>query len=144
MQKNTKTREIPELIPLDGLRLKIIHRQVKKLCTRCFEAHLRKDCEEDKKTWFDYIRKFMSENEEIENEFYGGHYERVLKDSKKLRSASRPEPEDYNLPRNKDDLVKLLQKMKDCGIDEKKAMEIIKEKKAQFDKDCALFDGKNN
>ena len=72
----------------------------------------------------------MSENEEIENEFYGGHYERVLKDSKKLRSASRPEPEDYNLPRNKDDLVKLLQKMKDCGIDEKKAMEIIKEKKS--------------
>ena len=37
------TAEIPELIPLDGLRLKIIHHQVKKLCTRCFDAHLRKN-----------------------------------------------------------------------------------------------------
>ena len=37
------SQEIPELIPLDGLRLKIMHHQVKKLCTRCYEPHLRKN-----------------------------------------------------------------------------------------------------
>ena len=34
--------------------------------------------------------------------------------------------------------------MKDCGIDDKKAMEIIKEKKAQFDKDITLYESKWN
>ena len=43
------SREIPELIPLDGLRVKIVHHQVTKLCTRCFETHLRKNCEGKKK-----------------------------------------------------------------------------------------------
>ena len=114
------------------------------LTIRCYQGNLRKDCEEEKKTWFDYIRKFMSENDEIEKEFYGGHYERVLKDSKKSKAASRPEPEDYNLPKCQAELVKLLQKMKDCGIDNTKAMEIIKEKKDQFDKDVALYESKWN
>ena len=135
-------QEIPELIPLDGLRIKIIHHQVKKLCTRCFETHLRKDCEEEKKSWFDYVRKFMAENAEIDKEFYGGHYDRVLKDSQKSQAASRPAPEDYNLPKSRADLDKLLQRMKACGIDETKAMEIIKEKKVKYNKACALFDSK--
>ena len=93
------TCEIPELIPLDCFRLKIVHHQVKKLCTRCYNTHLRKDCHEGKKTWFDYVRKFMDEDVEIENEFYGSLYERVMKDSKKAKAAAaRPKPEDYNLP----------------------------------------------
>ena len=48
----------------------------------------------------------------------------------------------YNLPKSRADLDKLLQRMKACGIDETKAMEIIKEKKVKYDKDCALFDSK--
>ena len=138
------TAEIPELIPLDGLRLKIIHHQVKKLCTRCFDAHLRKNCQVDKKSWFDYIRKFMIENEDIDKAFYGDLYERVVKNAGKTRYASRPKPEDYNLPRSQIELDSLLQRMSDCGIDSAKAMEIIKEKKEKFEKDCAVFDSKNN
>ena len=48
----------------------------------------------------------------------------------KQKAAARPDPEDYNLPKCQADLVKLLQNMKDCGIDEKQGMEIIREKKA--------------
>ena len=102
------SQEIPELIPLDGLRIKILHHQVKKLCTRCYEAHLKKNCDGDKKSWFEYVRKFMNENGEIENEFYGGLYEIVIRDYKKTRSATRPKPEDYKLPRNQVELDKLL------------------------------------
>ena len=32
--------------------------------------------------------------------------------------------------------------MSDCGIDNKKAMEIIREKKSQFDKDVATYESK--
>ena len=42
------------------------------------------------------------------------------------------------------ELDSLLQRMSDCGIDSAKAMEIIKEKKEKFEKDCAAFDSKNN
>ena len=76
----------------------------------------------------------MSENVEIDSEFYGGLYEQVLKDSNKAKAGSRPKPEDYNLPRSQTELDTLLQKMRDCGIDAAKALEIIKEKKQQFEK----------
>ena len=59
-----------------------------------------------------------------------------------MKAASRPEPDDYNLPKCRSVLEKLVRKMKDCGIDETKAMAIIEEKKVQFEKDCALFDSK--
>ena len=107
------SKEIPELIPLDGLRVKIIHHQVTKLCTRCYDTHLRRDCESEKKSWYDYVRAFMSENDEIESDFYGELYDRIMKDSRKLKAASRPDPDDYNLPKCKEDLEKLLKKMSD-------------------------------
>ena len=82
----------------------------------------------------------MDENVEIESEFYGSLYERVMKDPKKAKAASRPKPEDYNLPRSQAELDILLQKMRDCGIDSTQAFEIIKEKKQQLERDCAEFD----
>ena len=35
------------------------------------------DCQEEKKAWFDYVLRFISENVETDSEFYGGLYERV-------------------------------------------------------------------
>ena len=136
------SKEIPELIPLDGLRLKVIHHQVRKLCTRCYEAHLRKNCEGEKKTWFDYVWKFMSENDEIDKEFYGGLNERMKKDSKKTKSAARPKPKDYFLPRSQVELDKLLSRMKECGIEYVRAMEMLRERKEKFDK--AITEYKTN
>ena len=73
----------------------------------------------------------MIENAEIESEFYGGLYERVMKDSKKAKSGTRPKPEDFCLPRNQVELDKLLSRMRDCGIDDARAMEMIKERRMQ-------------
>ena len=127
------TKEIPELIPLDGLRIKIIHHQVRKLCARCYKGHLRKNCESEKKSWFDYVRKFMNENVEINKEFYGGLYERIKKESKTTKAATRPKPDDYCLPRSQIELDKLLSRMTECGIDDARAMEMLKERKEKFE-----------
>ena len=39
-----------------------------------------------------------------------------------------PKPEDFNLPRNKAEGEAVLAKMKDCGIDDEKAIEIMRER----------------
>ena len=41
------------------------------------------------------------------------------------KAASRPKPEDYNLPRSQIELDKLLSRMRVCGIDADKAMVIV-------------------
>ena len=86
----------------------------------------------------------MSENLDIEKEFYGSLYERLRNEARKKKAATRPKPEDYNLPRTQTELDILLQKMKDCGIDTSRAMVIIKEKKEKFDKDCAEYEANTN
>ena len=52
--------EIPELIP-NRERVKIQHYQVARLCTGCYERHLRKDCKNGKISWSQYVRKFAHE-----------------------------------------------------------------------------------
>ena len=86
----------------------------------------------------------MTENPEIESEFYGGLYERVMKDSKRAKSGTRPKPEDFCLPRNQDELDIFLSRMKDCGIDDARAMEMIKERKIQFDKANTEYEAYGN
>ena len=41
--------KIPELIPLESLRVKLQYQGVKKLCTGCYGKHLRRECNEPKK-----------------------------------------------------------------------------------------------
>ena len=42
--KITPNVEITELIPINGLRVKISHPRVARLCTGCFQWHLIKEC----------------------------------------------------------------------------------------------------
>ena len=51
---------------------------------------------------------------------------------KRLRKTSGPNPVDYNLPITEEEWKSMMKKMKDCGIDEKKAMSMIKERKNKF------------
>ena len=68
----------------------------------------------------------------------------MIRDHKNTRTATRPKPEDYKLPRNQVELDKLLSQMKDCGIDASKALEMIKERKMQFDKAISEYESNDN
>ena len=46
-------QKIPEWLPMDGLRIKIQHKGIQKLCNVCYGNHLRKDCNEEKLSWPD-------------------------------------------------------------------------------------------
>ena len=79
-----KHQKIPEWLPLDGLRIKIQHKGMQKLCSVCFGHHLRKDCNEEKVSWAEYVRKFRSENPDISDEFYGKWIEIIRESSSKM------------------------------------------------------------
>ena len=54
-----------------------------------------------------------------------------------------PKPEDFNLPRNKAEGEAVLAKMKDCGIDDEKAVEIMRERIQKYENACLAFKSSN-
>ncbi len=62
---------IPQLLPVDGRRIKIYYRNINKLCTSCFGQHNRRDCKGVKVRWIDYVDKFINANPQINPALYG-------------------------------------------------------------------------
>jgi predicted metal-dependent hydrolase len=64
-------KEVPQLLPMWGKRIRIYYRGVTKLCPNCFGAHARKNCRSEKVSWIQYVLRFMENNPDIPPEFYG-------------------------------------------------------------------------
>ena len=62
---------IPQLLPIDGRRIKIYYRNIIKLCSSCFGTHNRRECREDKVKWIDYVDRFVKQNPHIDPALYG-------------------------------------------------------------------------
>jgi len=68
---------IPQFLPVDGKRIKIYHKGIKKWCTNCFKAtHLRTTCTSQRIEWLEYVDRFMVNNN-LDNSYYGKWLERV-------------------------------------------------------------------
>ena len=64
-------REIPQFLPIDGKRIRIYHRGIKKLCSKCFyHGHIRKDCKNEEEDWFAYVDRFMV-NSNLDDVYFG-------------------------------------------------------------------------
>ena len=63
--------DIPQLLPMDGRRIKVYYRYIHKLCTKCFDRHPRRECKNNKVEWIDYVRAFIEDNPSIEREMFG-------------------------------------------------------------------------
>ena len=121
--------EIPELLPIDGLRIKLQYQGVKKLCTGCYGKHLRRDCKDQKISWKDYIEYFIESNPQIPKDFYGASLEKM---SRKNMKMIRPEPKDFGLPKSEDEFNQMMSKMMECGFTKSRANEIMNERKEKF------------
>jgi hypothetical protein len=64
-------QNIPQLLPVDGRRIKIYYRNIIKLCTSCFGQHSRRDCKEKRVKWIDYVADFINSNPQIDPALYG-------------------------------------------------------------------------
>ena len=62
---------------------------------------------------------------------------------KKMQETGGRNPDDSQLPRKESDLIAKLSKMKDCGIDDNKAIEILKERREKYIEACLSFNNRN-
>ena len=64
-------KEIPQLIPMYGKKIKIYHKGIKKQCVNCYETgHFKKDCKNERKEWLNYVDGFML-SASLPDELYG-------------------------------------------------------------------------
>jgi len=64
-------RDMPQLIPMHGKRIRLYYRGIIKRCTNCFGSHQRKNCKEEKVPWIKYVEQFITNYPEIPMEAYG-------------------------------------------------------------------------
>ena len=60
-----------------------------------FKVIIRKNCNEEKLSWSDYVKMFRSMNPEIPDDFYGKWFEI-------FKTAKMPDKSDFNLPTTKE------------------------------------------
>ena len=124
-------QDIPEWLPAEGLRIKIQYAKIKKQFNNCYENHLRKDCENEKLSWSEYVKKFRLRYPEIPDEFYGKWINK-----KKLQ---RPTEADFHLPKNQEEWNILKSNMLSCGFDESKISSMMQERLENFKKALTEF-----
>jgi hypothetical protein len=70
-------KPIPQFLPIDGKRIKIYHRGIKKMCQNCFgSGHYRSTCPRERVDWMAYIDYFILESG-FEEEMFGKWTNRV-------------------------------------------------------------------
>jgi hypothetical protein len=73
-------RDIPQLLPMCGRRIKMYHAGIQKLCTNCFGPHKKQFCtSQEKVPWITYVKDFIDQNDDIPEEFFGRWLELVKK-----------------------------------------------------------------
>jgi hypothetical protein len=91
-------KQIPQLLPMCGKRVKMYHAGIQKLCTNCFGPHKKQHCEAAEKVpWVQYVRKFIEENEEIQPELFGSG-SKSFKRSTTNPEHQHPTPEESMKP----------------------------------------------
>jgi hypothetical protein len=82
-------KPIPQILPIDGRRIKIYYKGIKKQCNNCFEiGHLKRDCRERRKEWAEYVSSMM-ETTGFELDLFG-RWEVVVRDWRNKNSTSSP------------------------------------------------------
>ena len=88
-------KELPQLAPIMGKRIRFYYKGIQKLCTNCFGPHPKKHCRSGKVEWMDYVEHFVNSNGNVPREVYGRWTEYLSK-----RISSRASPKVKNNDRN--------------------------------------------
>ena len=93
--------KIPQLIPMNGKRVRMYHRGITKLCSNCYGAHERKSCKNEKVQWIQYVKDFMTDYPDIPQDYYGKWYNAVESWLKEIgRTKPRVQAVDQRRPEN--------------------------------------------
>ena len=91
-------KEIPQLLPMCGRRIRVYYRGVQKLCSNCFGKHPRKNCRSEKVPWIRYVLNFMESNPDIPQELYGKWWQAVNTEFGEIIPDQEDNSTDTNAP----------------------------------------------
>ena len=101
------SRNIPQMVPLDGRRIKLYYRNIQKQCTKCFGPHLGRNCANEKVAWIDYVGEFIRTNPHLDRDLFGKWLEITERIDKQKEAdkahyeSKQPRPEEE--PQNQGD-----------------------------------------
>ena len=72
-------KDMPQLAPIMGKRVKFYYRGIQKLCTNCFGHHNRQVCQSRRVTWINYVTHFIDANPHFHRILYGRWFDIVKK-----------------------------------------------------------------
>ena len=64
-------RDIPQILPIMGRRIKVHYRGIQKLCPNCFGPHPKQVCQSRRILWRDYVVDFKKANPNIPEDLFG-------------------------------------------------------------------------
>ena len=73
-------KDIPQLLPMWGKRVRVYHKGIQKLCSNCFGPHPRRVCRSEKVAWTRYVLDFMEKNRDIPSDLYGRWWDVINKE----------------------------------------------------------------
>ena len=89
---------------------------------------VRKECENEKVSWSDYVSIFKTRNPDIPESFYG-----KWADPPPKPEMRKPKEKDYCIPTNQSELDDLMNNMRKSGFNKEGVIQILKERKIKFD-----------
>ena len=78
-------QSIPQLLPMDGRRVKIYYRGIQKLCTKCFGGHMSRNCSVEKIPWLSYVRNFVESNSDFDDGMFGNWVQILERDQRQKK-----------------------------------------------------------
>ena len=121
--------------------MRIQHPGMQNICNGCYGNHLRKDCENERVTWNDYVGIFKCQNPDIPESFYGTSSAHPSKNPSK-NSCHRPTEKEFNIPTTQDELNEMMSNMRKSGFDKEAMMQIFKERKVKLNKALEEYEKK--
>ncbi len=96
------SKDLPQLAPIMGKRVKFYYRGIQKLCPKCFGPHAMKTCNSRKKMWTEYVEDFIGVNTFIPVECYGRWIDIIKKGERRSAGLAPSAPMAPSVNRNPD------------------------------------------
>ena len=96
-------KEITQLLPILGRRIKIQYRGIQRQCTNRFGNHSKQVCQTRKMTWPTYVKKFMEFNPDIPRHLFGKWHQTQVEQHSKEGGPLRDEQSTIDPDSNRND-----------------------------------------
>ena len=127
-------REIPNFIPAAGKKIRISYTGCTFLCSNCFRVHSRRSCKNEKVMWIHYVKRFMTNNEKLEEDWFGKWHDIINTQHSNVRSNSSNHKQSNN-KQNESFISKQLKAIREKSSQDKRKLEKERERERESERE---------